>query len=164
MSRWRVRRSTATCLSTLVGYVRPVTDTTATDEAISTPTKPLRFADGTELDSAVEEYDRVLAEFYTKGCTLCQAIEPVLGNVARATDVAVVMLNPRDDLDLVEEYNVRSVPTLVLFEDGDVVGRLAEGFQGTERVVEFVESHLDGGASNGVESREGTESDEGEPQ
>jgi thiol-disulfide isomerase/thioredoxin len=77
---------------------------------------------------------------HTKGCTLCQAIEPVVGNVARATDAAVGLLNPREDLDLVEEYDIRSVPTLLLFEDGELVGRLAEGFQETEAVVEFVES------------------------
>lgn len=107
------------------------------------PEKPLRLADGEELDDVVAANDVVLAEFYTKGCTLCQAIEPVLGNVARATEATVAMLNPRDDLDLVDRYDVRSVPTLLLFRDGAVVGRLAEGFQGTETVVEFVESHLD---------------------
>ena len=44
------------------------------------------------------------------------------------------------DLELVETYDVRSVPTLLLFEDGELVGRLADGFRGTEAVVEFVAS------------------------
>jgi thiol-disulfide isomerase/thioredoxin len=98
-------------------------------------------------------------DFYTKGCTLCQAIEPVVGNVARATDAvgrvrrgsptggsltaAVGLLNPRDDLDLIETYDVRRVPTLLLFVDGEPVDRLADGFQETEAVVDFVERRGD---------------------
>lgn len=105
--------------------------------------KPLRVDTGEELDAVVAEYDRVLAEFYTKGCTLCQSIEPVLGTVARATDVTVVMLNPETDLSLVEEYDIRSVPTLILFEDGQRVGRLAKGFQGAEEILGFIEEHAD---------------------
>ncbi|MCL7416581.1 MAG: thioredoxin family protein, partial [Halalkalicoccus sp.] len=91
---------------------------------MSTSQKPIRAGTGTELDALVAEHDRVLAEFYTKGCTLCQSIEPVLGTVARATDLTVVMLNPETDLSLVETYDIRSVPTLILFENGEQVGRL----------------------------------------
>lgn len=107
----------------------------------ATAEKPLRVDTGEELDALVEEHERVLAEFYTKGCARCNAIEPVLGNVARATDVVVVMINPVTDLSLVEEYDVTSVPALVLFEDGERVGHLTEGFQGTEELLSFVEEH-----------------------
>jgi len=100
--------------------------------------KPRRIDTGDELDALLGERDVVLVDFYTKGCTLCQSIEPVVGNVARATDVTVAMLNPQTDLDLVDEYEIRSVPTLVLFEDGKEVGRMASGFEGTESVVAFV--------------------------
>lgn len=109
----------------------------------ATTEKPLRVDTGEELDAVVADHDRVLAEFYTKGCTLCQSIEPVLGTVARATDVTVVMLNPETDLSLVEEYDIRSVPTLILFEDRQRVGRLAKGFQGAEELLAFIEGHTD---------------------
>ena len=116
------------------------TETDASAGQSDIPEKPVRLEDGDDLDAFVARHDLALIDLYTKGCTLCQAIEPVVGNVARATDAAVGMLNPRDDLELVEEYDVRSVPTLLLFEDGELVGRLADGFQETEAVVEFVES------------------------
>ncbi|WP_435157204.1 thioredoxin family protein [Haladaptatus sp. DFWS20] len=103
------------------------------------PNKPLRVEDSDELHRVIAEHDRVLVDCYTKGCTLCQAIEPVVGNVARATDATVVMVNPGNDLSLVEEYTIRSVPTLLLFEHGNLVGRMADGFQGTDAVVEFVD-------------------------
>jgi len=101
--------------------------------------RPIEAADGEELDALVERHDLVLAEFYTKGCAVCQSIEPILTNVARVTDATVVPINPGDDLDLVDRFDIRGVPTLLLFEEGEVVARMASGFQETEAVVAFVE-------------------------
>lgn len=101
--------------------------------------KPIRADSREELDRLVERHDRVLVDVYTDGCTLCQAIEPVLGTVAKVGDVTVVMFNPKHDLDSVAEWDVRSVPTLLLFEDGELADRLADGFQGAERILSFVE-------------------------
>lgn len=101
---------------------------------------PERLSDGDDLDGFLDEHDLALVEFYTKGCSICASMEPVLGLVARETDAAVAMVNPGDDLRLVERYAVRSVPTLLLFRGGDPVGRLDDGFHGVEAVLDFVES------------------------
>ena len=107
-------------------------------------TKPTRLADGDDFDTCDADEDVALVEFYTKGCAKCQAMEPVLGNVARATDVSIGMVNPGDDLELADRFAIGSVPTLVLFVDGEEVARLAEGFQGGDDVVAFLEEHAPG--------------------
>jgi thioredoxin 1 len=103
--------------------------------------KPVRVADGDELDDVLAAHDRVLVEFYTKGCTLCQAIEPVLGNVARETGITVAMVNPGDDVSLVDDWQIRSAPTLALVEDGEEVARLADGFQGGSAIEQFLDEN-----------------------
>ncbi|MFB6268405.1 MAG: thioredoxin family protein [Halobacterium sp.] len=105
--------------------------------------KPIRVADGDELQAVLDEHDRVLVDFYTKGCSLCQAIEPVLGNVARETGITVAMVNPGNDISLVDEWSITSAPTLVLVEDGEEVGRLADGFKGGDDIEAFLDEHLD---------------------
>jgi thioredoxin-like negative regulator of GroEL len=102
--------------------------------------RPVDLADEAELDAFVSNHDRALVEFYTEGCTLCQSMVPVLGNVARATGVPVGLVNPRDDPPLVERFQVQSVPLLVLFEDGEPVARKAEGFVGADELEGFVEA------------------------
>lgn len=97
-----------------------------------------------ELRDALAGSDLVLVDFYTKGCTLCQSIEPVLGSVARAAEVPVLLVNPQNDPSLVSEHDIRSVPTLAVFTAGadgepEEVDRIADGFVGAERIVEFVE-------------------------
>lgn len=104
--------------------------------------RPTRLADGDDLDAFLEDHAVALVECYTSGCSKCQAMEPVLGNVARATGVPVGLVNPGDDLTLVERFAIDSVPTLLCFENGTEVGRLAEGFVGADDVVAFLEANV----------------------
>ena len=104
---------------------------------------PTRLEDGNALGTFVADHDLALVEFYTEGCPKCGAMEPVLGNVARATDAAVGLVNPGEDLSLLERFEVTSVPTLVFFVDGEAVASTAEGFLGTEEVVESLQEHAD---------------------
>ena len=103
--------------------------------------RPIRLADGAEFDALVEEQPVVLVEFYTAGCGICQRMEPVLGLVAKATDATVAMINAGDDLELSGRFTIRSVPTLLLFVQGEVVGRLDDGYQDAESLVAFVEEN-----------------------
>ncbi len=107
---------------------------------VDTDRKPLRLDDGEGFDDLRESTELLLVEFYTNGCSMCAAMEPVLGNVARATDATVAMVNAGYALDLAERYSISSVPTLLLFEDGELVDRLADGFQGADAVLSFLES------------------------
>jgi thioredoxin 1 len=102
--------------------------------------RPVDLDDAAALDAFVADTDLALVEFYTDGCTICESMEPVLGNVARATDAAVALVNPRDDPPLVERFDVRSVPLLVLFVDGEPVARRAEGFVGTGELVDWIDA------------------------
>jgi thioredoxin-like negative regulator of GroEL len=113
-------------------------DTEINDE---TDQKPIHIADADELDSLLADRDLVLLECYTEGCGICASMEPVLGNVVRVTDATVALVNPRDDPELIDRFTIQSVPTLLLFVDGEPVARLADGFQGAEAVVAFVESN-----------------------
>lgn len=110
-------------------------DTTA--DAGGTP-RPTDLADAAALDSFVGAHEIALVEYYTEGCGICASMEPILSNVARASDAAVGLVNPRDDPPLIEQFDVQSVPLLVLFVDGEPVARRAEGFVGTGDLLEWI--------------------------
>jgi thioredoxin-like negative regulator of GroEL len=105
--------------------------------------RPIQLADEAELDAFLSAADVALVEFYTDGCGICQSMEPVLGNLARALDIHVGLINPRDDPPLVERFDVRSVPLFVLFVDGEPVGRLAEGFVPGDDLTDWIEDRTD---------------------
>ncbi len=96
------------------------------------PEKPTQLTDGADLETFVDAHPLALVEFYTEGCSICASMSPILGAIARTTDAAVGTINPRDDPPLIDRFDVRSVPLLVIFVDGDPVARRAEGFVGVD--------------------------------
>lgn len=107
---------------------------------MSSPDAPVLIDSRDQLDALLTDHDSVLVMVRTAGCAVCKSMSPILDNVARATGVTVAEFNPREDLDSVADFDVRSVPTFLLFADGDEIDRLADGFVPTADLVEFAES------------------------
>lgn len=105
--------------------------------------RPNQLADETELDTFRKDATVALVEFYTNGCGICQSMNPVFGNIARALDVSVGLVNPRNDPPLVERFNVQSVPLLILFVDGQPVARRADGFVPGDELTAWIHENTD---------------------
>jgi len=107
---------------------------------MATPDTPVSVDSRDQLDALLADHDAVLVMVRTAGCAVCKSMSPILDNVARATEVTVAEFNPREDLDSVADFDVRSVPTFLLFADGELVDRRADGFVPTADLVDFVAS------------------------
>lgn len=105
------------------------------------PNRPVDLDDGDAIDDLLATQDVVLLEFYTSNCGVCASMEPVLGVVAKQTDATVATCNPGSDLALVDEYDVRSVPALILFMDGEEVDRRMAGFVGADDLLDLIAEH-----------------------
>ena len=117
------------------------TDAPADDRADATPDRPQDLADGDDLAAFRAAHEFALVEFYTDGCGICASMEPVLSGIAREPGLAVGLVNPRDDPPLIDEFQVQSVPLLVLFRDGEVVARRADGFVGVEELRAWLDEY-----------------------
>ena len=103
------------------------------------PAAPVSLTDAAAVETFIERYPRALVEFVTRGCGICASLEPVMTNVARAhPELAVGVVDARDDPQLIDRYAIASVPLLVVFTDGIPQGRLAEGFQTGEAIDAFI--------------------------
>lgn len=118
------------------------TETARADDSDGTD-RPIHLSDEAELDAFLADADTALVEFYTDGCGICRSMEPVLGNLTRALDIQVGLLNPRDDPPLVDRFDVRSVPLFVLFVGGEPVGRLADGFVPGDELTDWIEGQTE---------------------
>ncbi len=65
----------------------------------------------------------VLVEFSTTGCPACHAVRPTLENLAREFEgrVRIVEVNVEEERDLGRLFQIRAVPTLGFFKDGEFI-------------------------------------------
>ncbi|HEY9673769.1 MAG TPA: thioredoxin domain-containing protein [Waterburya sp.] len=77
----------------------------------------------------------VLVDFSAPWCGLCRVIQPLLREFQSewSGQVKLVRVNADENLRLATTYRIKSLPTLLLFEGGQVIQRL-DHFQGRDEV------------------------------
>ena len=67
----------------------------------------------------------VLVDFWAPWCVPCRKIAPLLEQFAleNAEAIKVVKINTDENMNLATNYRIDSIPTLILFKDGQVVER-----------------------------------------
>ena len=68
----------------------------------------------------------VLVDYWAEWCGPCKMIAPILAEIAVEQKDALIVskLNVDDHGDIAQRYNVMSIPTLLLFNNGELVKRL----------------------------------------
>ncbi len=85
----------------------------------------------------------IVVDFWAEWCGPCKAIAPVLTEIAKeqAGVVTIAKLNVDDHGDIAMRFNVMSIPTMIVFKNGEAVGRLV-GARGKSALLSDLAEHL----------------------
>ena len=105
--------------------------------------KVVEVSDSSFDEQVLKSSVPVLVDFWAPWCGPCKTIAPVVDELATQYEgrIKVVKINVDDNKDAAMRYNVRGIPNLILFKDGEsveqIVGAVAkqELINAIEKVV-----------------------------
>ena len=85
----------------------------------------------------------VLVDFWAEWCGPCKAIAPTLEAVAKDYQgrAKVVKINVDQNIAVPSRYNIKGIPTLLLFRDGVVRDQIV-GTSTRENIAKVIDKHL----------------------
>lgn len=107
------------------------------------PNEPVKLNDANFQDK-LNEYPLVLVDFWAEWCGPCKMVEPIIEELADDLQGKAVFgkLNVDNNKQKASEYQVSSIPTMIVFKDGEVVDRMI-GALPKEQIKQKLEPHME---------------------
>lgn len=98
--------------------------------------------DSSVKEDVLDSEGAVLVDFWATWCGPCRVLHPVLEEIdAERDDLKIVSLDIEENQKTAAQYEVPSVPTMILFKDGQMVDRMV-GAMPKRRLLKQLEQAL----------------------
>lgn len=103
----------------------------------------VHVSDDTFDSDVLQSAEPVLVDFWAEWCGPCKMIAPILEEISHdyGDKLKIAKLNIDDNPDTPPKYNIRGIPTLILFKNGGVEATKV-GAMSKSQLAAFLDSNL----------------------
>lgn len=96
-----------------------------------------------EFNELIKSIKPTLVDFYADWCGPCKVLSPIIEDVKKdlGEGATVLKVNIDNNVDVARMYQIRSIPTLMVFKEGEIVWR-QNGVPQKEMIVESVKKFI----------------------
>lgn len=87
---------------------------------------------------------RAVYYFTADWCNPCKKVKPIVEEINKDSIVKFQMIDVDSEIELAKRFEIMSVPTFILMDDGKEVNRII-GAQNKENLLDFIKTGLDSG-------------------
>ena len=105
--------------------------------------KPQEVTDATFEQQVLKAKGNILVDFWAPWCGPCRFVAPVLEEIAQEKEgsLTILKLNIDENQRTAAQYNVMSIPTMILYKDGQPVKQVV-GAKPKPALLRDLEPHL----------------------
>nr|WP_307774646.1 thioredoxin [uncultured Cetobacterium sp.] len=88
----------------------------------------------------IEKKGLVLVDFWADWCGPCKMLAPILEELANESEASICKVNVDESGDLAGDYGIRSIPTMIIFKDGEKIDQIV-GLRQKSELIEKLNSY-----------------------
>ncbi|HAA42557.1 MAG TPA: thioredoxin [Ruminiclostridium sp.] len=94
-------------------------------------------------EEVINSSDVVLVDFWAPWCGPCRAVGPLIDELAEEYDgkAKIAKLNVDDEGELAAKYKIMSIPTIIIFKNGEAVEKLL-GARSKSDLSQLIDKHM----------------------
>ena len=95
-----------------------------------------------KFSEIIKSHPKVLVDYSAEWCGPCKMLKPILKEVkdALGDEIKIIKIDTEKNPQLAAQYQIRGVPTLILYKNGQQVWRQS-GVVPAQQLINIIKSH-----------------------
>lgn len=96
-----------------------------------------------QFEGILKSTNPIFVDFWAEWCVPCKAVSPAVEELAAEYKgkIDFVKINIDQNNQLVQKYNILSIPTLAIFENGDIIAQIV-GAVSKDKIRTYIDSNV----------------------